>query len=780
MSRAPWLLLLTIALLGLPLSAAADPVTGLASNGPYGGFGRLLNHPPGSDTLYLGSFGGGLYHSLDRGQSWLRVPFGIAGHTITAVAGDPFDGHRAFAGTPNAGTPIIRTTDGGATWQGLGAGIQPGYAAWSIAADPGVPGRIYAAGGASSATPSGSRALFRSDDHGDTWEPIPVDSVDALGEVNSGSWLLSVLVSPTNPQRLYVSWANSVALRSDDGGATWVHLETSLFPDVLPDLLVRGLQFDGATDAEIVMVAQKGVFKSWDAGEHWTRLDDALPTEPWWEDRISYTTDPADSLTRYVSLVFRGTYVTHDAGATWAVLCDSLRTRAPGLWFFDSAPREILSSDTRRAVVRSTDDLASFESLNQGITACLAKSLAWDPSGARLYAGTTYCGAFVSLDGGGSWGGLQMPTTASIGVRALATSHADPLRVFACIDKDTSVCRSDDGGATWTRHAVAANLTSPSCLVVHPDSESTVWLGANSGLYVSRDAGVTWVGGRPKYPMTAVLSLRFHPQDPSVVYAATSSGVWRSAHNDSGWTKITTKAANTVAINPARPEVLMLGVSASLHGPGVWRSEDAGATWTRVGMDGIPVFTVEFDPADTSRVYAGTAWRGVWASEDGGRAWAPTALDSEYVSAIAFRPNPPQALRGRPGAGSSRATALAFPPNIRFATQTQGVLSPVATTDVPPPASVAAHGLQVRAWRDGALSRVIVSLDRADPLGVVQVFDVAGRNVRELHRGALRAGATELQWDGGTRDAGPASSGLYFILARTSRGTAACRVVVLR
>ena len=104
-------------------------------------------------------FGGsGVYHSTDGAASFGWLPNASGAGGLNVLVADPSDGQRLFAGTDSNG--VVRSDDGGATWQPTGAGVVGQVR--GLAADPYHPGVLFAAAG---------NDLYRSDDDGDTWQP---------------------------------------------------------------------------------------------------------------------------------------------------------------------------------------------------------------------------------------------------------------------------------------------------------------------------------------------------------------------------------------------------------------------------------------------------------------------------------------------------------------------------------------------------------------------------------------------------------------------------------
>jgi photosystem II stability/assembly factor-like uncharacterized protein len=139
-----------------------------------------------------------------------------------------------------------------------------------------------------------------------------------------------------------------------------------------------------------------------------------------------------------------------------------------------------------------------------------------------VFAGTLYCGGYVSRDGGRSWEPLSLGISS---VLALAISQEDPLLMYAggC----GGVYRSDDGGETW--EWASAGLDPETCVhALQIDANrGSVWCGASTGVHLSNDHGNRWQDVNDGLITKNVTSLAL-ASDGTVIYAGTSGqGVFR-------------------------------------------------------------------------------------------------------------------------------------------------------------------------------------------------------------------------------------------------------------
>ena len=315
-----------------------------------------------------------------------------------------------------------------------------------------------------------------------------------------------------------------------------------------------------------------------------------------------------------------------------------------------------------------------------------------------MYIGFATGGLWKSTDGGEHWKSLfdEMPFT-SIGDIAIAPSDTDVVYVGTGEPNNRQsssigggVWGTRDGGKSWTDLGLG-ETQSIGRIAVDPINPNIVFVAAvghlfgpneDRGLYKSIDGGKNWKKAKYIDADTGFNDVQIDPINPKIVYATSyqrrrtwwgvngggpGSGLWKSLDAGETWTKVTgggfpappdgILGRMAVSIYRAKPTTLFLiaevgaeaGISIGLgddgqpektvngqpapccdqarSGPnrsGVWRSDDAGKTWTFLtNVNNRPIYysQIRVDPTNDKHLIQGGA--GAQMSFDGGKNWNP-------------------------------------------------------------------------------------------------------------------------------------------------------------
>ena len=211
--------------------------------------------------------------------------------------------------------------------------------------------------------------------------------------------------------------------------------------------------------------------------------------------------------------------------------------------------------------------------------------------------------------------------------RAIAAVPGEPNHLYLGTT-ESFIYESTDQGASWHRLAKldSADDLVIDHIVVEPGDPQTLYAAAwkldhpDGGLWISHDAGRTWQE-LPGLHGQSISAFAQAPSDPRILFAGTLQGVFRS--NDAGATwKLISPAGSreiheveSLAVDPRNPEIVYAG---TWHLP--WKTTDGGKHWQNIKeglIDDSDVFSIIVDPGHPNIVYL-SACSGIYKSENGG------------------------------------------------------------------------------------------------------------------------------------------------------------------
>jgi hypothetical protein len=267
-----------------------------------------------------------------------------------------------------------------------------------------------------------------------------------------------------------------------------------------------------------------------------------------------------------------------------------------------------------------------------------------------LFACTPAGGLWKSVDGGISWVGVS-ENIAILGCSDIGFSPTNPNTMYlatgdgeASDSYSTGVYKSTDGGLNWLPTGLMFTIGQKevlSRLLVHPNDGSILVTGSG-GIRRSTDGGATWT----LVSNFNTRDMEFKPDNPAIVYAAqydpTGSCFLRSTNGGATWATITTGLPTNniiraaIGVTPADANYVYLMVSDNLsYGlMGIYRSTDAGLTFTRVGPSsplntmgwnangsdsgGQGLYDIAIAVSPTNRDLLFTGGVNIWKSTNGG------------------------------------------------------------------------------------------------------------------------------------------------------------------
>jgi len=551
---------------------------------------------PGPATLQVTtSTGTASYSGPSYVQTWVPMNVGLNGGTVTKISVSGANPANAYVLVDQCGAFV--TADDGATWAPIGtAGLPQAGGVASIAADPTSPGVAYAISQA---------GFYRSTSGAASWT-----LVSGPGAPYPAG---SIVVDPTNSNRIYCSGGGPECV-STDGGAAFTDLAA---PSTIDPGGIGCLAFAFAPSQPLTLYSTDGIVLvlSSDGGKTAT-FGGALPVVP----RV-FAVDPSSPTKLYVSDASGpGFYVSTDGGTSWSSIA-SLATATVASFLADpSTPGSLYFGLIGGGILHSSDGGATVSNAGAALAPVDVISLAFAGSSSKIYAGTRGGpGLYQTTDGGVTWSVRNNGIT-GFDVTALAIDKAGAT-IYAGI-QGGGVYTSTNGGVTWssTGLLVDPNVLS---LATDPTLPGTVYAGTASGVYVSADSGTTWTAGSTA--SGAVVNVQWTLADPvrTRVYAATLAGrLFFTTDQGATWNEVT-PPGGPGAITYVLGANVMEAKDGTIYFVGngaLFRSGDGGATWSNPtpALDGCQLGFTTVDPSRSSVLYAKVATGPLWVSQDGG------------------------------------------------------------------------------------------------------------------------------------------------------------------
>jgi photosystem II stability/assembly factor-like uncharacterized protein len=283
------------------------------------------------------------------------------------------------------------------------------------------------------------------------------------------------------------------------------------------------------------------------------------------------------------------------------------------------------------------------------------------------YFGATGGGVWKTRDYGESWQNLSDGwfETPSIGAIRVAESNPDVVWVATGSDGLRSnvitglgVYRSTDAGSTW-RFLGLRGIGNTGAIEVDPRDPDVAYVAAigrpfgphpDRGLFRTHDGGGTWEKVLFISDSTGIVDVEIDSSSPDVLYAsswraerkpwtiisgAREGGIYKSTDGGDTWTELEgglpTGSGDLfgkidLAVSRSDPGTVYALIEAPEPNDGLWRSDDAGATWTQVSSNdrltarAFYYTNVDVDPTDPETVWV-NAHIPLFRSTDGGRSW---------------------------------------------------------------------------------------------------------------------------------------------------------------
>ena len=518
----------------------------------------LVIDPKNPSTLLAGSRFSEIFKSEDGAATWTPVTLGGVNVAleVSAFSYDPANPGAVIAASTQG---LLLSTDAGDSWSFYG---DAPIAFYSLARDPNNPAIVYAGNqngsGIAKSTNNGANWLTANND-------LPFDSSGAFPII------LGLTVDPANSSNVYAASYGNGLFRSVDAGSHWTTasagMRTAFMTGVLP--------LPGSPTPLLAATSGGGVYASHDSAGTWQEQSDGIV-----ESQIAaLVSGPAPG--RLFAAAFDGVHRTDDAGQTWQPMSNGLPIFPVSSLAFGPGTT-LLAGTSGGGLYQSVDAGVSWTNPEQGLADNYVASLAADPSSSStIYAGTADPGAGVSqavyksVDGGATWTKTAL-SAGSNTIDVLAVNPGNTQMVGAVTQGGTSYFQTSNAGSGWstiTPPTACGNLLT----IFYEADGSTVDLGTTAGVCRSTDGGNTWTALTVAAGV-AVQVLGASPLSPGTLYAGGApaipyeiggvGGVFASTDGGQTWQAVgnglATKQVTALAFDPASHQI-----HAGLSGGGV-------------------------------------------------------------------------------------------------------------------------------------------------------------------------------------------------------------------
>jgi photosystem II stability/assembly factor-like uncharacterized protein len=596
-------------------------------------------HPTDGNTVFVGAGCGGVWITRDAGQSWKPLMRDESALEIGAVAvhlkdpSNPSSDTVIYAGTGEPtfwpgykGIGVLKSIDGGATWNLTGMMPAPGNDRFSVVlidsatvtSDP-LSTTVYAGG-----TPGG---LYKSMDGGNSWQILLDKNIEGLA------------MDPTDHSVLYAAVTFEGIYKYDPVANGWNTFNNG-FPSSFPRLIL--IAIGGSAPHKMYAKLDETIYTYDSATSSWQSLGNhGGATYGYWNNVLAV--DPQDSDMIYAG----GLYLerSFDGGQNWQYI-GGLHADQHAL-VFDSINHLNVYAGNDGGVYRGTYtmpmDTGVWTKVSDGLIITQFNHTGVSSAGIDVVGGGTQDNGTNRTVGGLTWdnvleadGGYYVVDPDNPYIQYAETQNG---RIYKSVDGGSSWTFTSFPGGPWVT-PILLDATSP----LEPNR--ILFAGGNDQVYRTTNSASTWMPSSPSIGGGGVNSIAISPTSSAIVYSGTGAGkVWRSSDNGatmSNWTDITVgtvagsvvlpnRGITDIVVHPTDPNIVYITFGGfesmtpatpghvfrgtSINGGISWRWENISSN-----LPDIPVNAIQVNPTFSNILYLGSDV-GIFATSDSGISW---------------------------------------------------------------------------------------------------------------------------------------------------------------
>lgn len=579
--------------------------------------------PTEEKTVYVGTYGKGLFVSRDAGFSWEAINTGLSSLDIETIALDPKNTNIIYVGTYGSG--VFKSTNGGKSFTAKSKGL-PTLRIKKLVLDNQNTSIVYA-------VLYDNAGIFRSDDGGNNW--IEINN----GLSGSDRDISAFTVDPLNEGVLYVgTHTYGKIFKSSDFGENWKQVNNKFTESFISDIVV-----DPKNPKTVYAATGEGVFKSEDGGIVFKKSSTGLPK--------SYLThliiDPKNQNILYTSTFNAGLYKTADGAKNWTAKNKGLPYYSVEMVRFNPKDSSLIVA-TEVGIYLSRDRQVFSQVGPEGL---YATCISFDPSDANyVYVGTYLKGLYRSDDGGNTWSKIPNAIEGA-DIWDIEIDPKDYKTIYVATYKN-GIYKSIDMGSNFKQINSGLKSKDVYAIAIDPSNSQIIYAATALGAFKSTNGGTTWNEINKGITNLFLYDIEVNPKDPKLVYAASQDGgVYKSTDAGSSWVEFSNgledKRVYDITLNPSYPNVLAAGTRS-----GVFFLENYSTKWEKMneGLSDLKVYSLAFNPNNISFLYAGTYQGGLFRKQitrtikvletEGGKVEPSGSIEVVFGSEVVFNMTP--------------------------------------------------------------------------------------------------------------------------------------------
>ena len=475
------------------------------------------------NEYYFGAVGGGLWKTIDGGQTWDPVTDGqINSSSVGAVAVSESNpdivyigmGETELRGNIMQGDGVYKSIDGGKNWIHLG--LEETQSIAKIRVHPTNPDIVYVAALGHPYGQNPERGVFKSIDGGKSWDKVLYKS--------SKSGAIDLIMDPKNPEILYAT--------------IWQVYRT-------PYKMLGG-------------GPECGIYKSVDGGMNWIDIseNEGLPKRPLGKIGITVSGANSNRIWAIVEANDGGVFLSDDAGATWELVNNERKLRQRAFYYsriYADPKDENIIYALNTGFYKSVDGGKTFD--KRIIVPHGDNHDLWiDPNNPMRMVNANDGGGCVSVNGGDTWTDLDFPTSQFYHIMV---TNDFPYHVCGAQQDNSTMCIPSEGWnfkqarGPHNQYYYPVGGGESGYITQHPKNLDWFYAGSQGALLTKydrsngfrRDIQVypRFFSGEPAIDLPErwqwTFPIIFSPLNSSKLYTS-SQHVWVSEDDGQSWNKI--------------------------------------------------------------------------------------------------------------------------------------------------------------------------------------------------------------------------------------------------